>query len=299
MKDELENQTANTNKVWFITGSSTGLGRALAEAVLQKGQRVVATARDPNVLRDLSEKFSETLRVVRLDVTKNEEINEALATAVKEFGRIDVLVNNAGYGLIGAVEEAGEQQIRRQFETNFFGAVNTIRAVLPAMRERRGGHILNVSSGGGFIGFASVGFYNASKFALEGLSEALAKEAAHLGIRVTIIEPGLFRTDFNGRSLVKPENRMSEFYPSTGDFVDFLREWDGKQPGDPAKAAQAIIEAVESENPPLRLPLGEDAVTMIEAELDTVRRDILPWRETGMATAFDDAKKSGGKNEDV
>lgn len=277
-------------KVWLITGSSTGFGRELAEEALSQGYKVVATARKPEVLQDLVEKYPETARAVKLDVTKPDEVRAAIAEAVREFGKIDVLVNNAGYGLIAAVEEATDTQFRHQFETNVFGAVDVMRAVLPQMREQKSGHILNLSSVGGFIAFPSSGFYTASKFALEAFSEALAAEAAHHGIKVTIVEPGAFRTDFNGRSLAIGENRMAELYPSTGFFLGWLQENDGKQPGDPRRAAQAMIKVVESENPPLRLPLGEDAIVAIETELEKVKNDIAPWRETGVETTFEGMK---------
>lgn len=275
-------------KVWFITGSSTGFGRELAEEVLAQGHKVVATARKPETLSDLVEKYPEAARTVRLDVTKKDEVNTAIETAMKEFGRIDVLVNNAGYGLIGAIEEASEEQIRAQFETNVFGALNLMRAVLPLMREQREGHILNFSSVGGFVAFPASGFYSASKFALEAFSESLSKEAAHLGIKVTIVEPGAFRTDFNGRSLHVAENRI-EAYPATGEFLGWLQDMDGKQPGDPRKAARALVKIVESETPPLRLPLGEDAVTTIEAQLEAIKQDIAPLREVSVATAYEGA----------
>lgn len=275
-------------KVWFITGSSTGFGRELAEEVLAQGHKVVATARKPETLDELIKSHPDTARTVRLDVTNKTEVVAAIAEAVREFGRIDVLVNNAGYGLIGAIEEASDEQIRAQFETNVFGALNVMRAVLPQMRKQQSGHILNVSSVGGFVAFPSSGYYTATKFALEAMSEALAKEAAHLGIRVTIVEPGSFRTDFNGRSLNLPETRMRE-YPATEQFLGWLKEMDGKQPGDPRKAAQAMIKVAEADNPPLRLPLGEDALTTIEAELDIVRDDIRPWRQVSIDTAYEGA----------
>lgn len=283
-------------KVWFITGSSTGFGRASAEEVLAQGHKVVATARKPETLSDLVMQYPETARGLRLDVTDKDTVSQAVEEAVKEFGRIDVLVNNAGYGLMGALEEASDEQIRAQFETNVFGALNVMRAVLPQFRKQQCGHILNISSVGGFNAFPGTGYYTASKFALEGLSEALAGEAAHHGIRITIVEPGAFRTDFNGRSLHLPETRMTE-YPATDEFVNWLKEMDGKQPGDPRKAAQAMIKVVESENPPLRLPLGEDAVTAIEAEIEAVRKDIAPWRAVSVDTAFEGATVGaiGGK----
>jgi NAD(P)-dependent dehydrogenase (short-subunit alcohol dehydrogenase family) len=278
------------NKVWFITGSSTGFGRELAEELLEQGHKVVATARKPEVLQELAAKYPDTARAVKLDVTKPEEVRSAIAEAVKEFGRVDVLVNNAGYGLIGAVEEASDAQIRHQFETNVFGALDVMRAVLPQMREQKSGHILNLSSVGGFLAFPSSGHYSATKFALEAFSEALAREAEHLGIKVTIVEPGAFRTDFNGRSLAVAENRLPDVYPSTDYFANWLAENDGKQPGDPRKAAQAMIKAVEAENTPLRLILGEDAITTIEADIDAVRENIAAWRQIGVETAFEGMK---------
>jgi len=287
MKFEGENKMSE-KKVWFITGSSTGLGRALAEEALTQGYKVVATARKPEVLRDLVEKYPGTARAVKLDVTKPGEVRAAIAQAVKQFGRVDVVVNNAGYGLIGALEEATDAQIRHQFETNVFGALDVIRAVLPQMREQKSGHILNVSSVGGFMAYAFTGFYAATKFALEAFSEALAKEVEPHGIKVTIVEPGAFRTDFNGRSLTVGENQMPEIYPAT--FFDWLQDMDGNQPGDPLKAAQAIIKVVKSENPPLRLLLGEDAILAIEAELENVRKDIAPWRQVGIDTNFEGIK---------
>lgn len=282
----------NKDKVWFITGSSTGFGRELAEELLEQGYKVVATARKTEAVQDLVEKYPALARAARLDVTKPEEVRAAIDAAVKEFGRIDVLVNNAGYGLIGAVEENSDAEVRRQFDTNFFGAVDVIRAALPVLREQKSGHILNFSSVGGFVSFPSAGFYCASKFALEAVSESLAAELAPHGVRVTIVEPGAFRTDFNGRSLGLPENRMSGEYPTTDGFLGWLNDMDGKQPGDPRKAAQAVIKIVEAENPPLRLVLGEDAITTIEAELEKVRADIAPWRELGVNTTFPGMKAS-------
>ena len=279
----------SSNKVWFITGSSTGFGRELAEELLEQGHKVVATARKPESLSDLTAKYPDTVRAVKLDVTKPGEVRAAVAEAVKAFGRIDVLVNNAGYGLIGAVEEATDAQIRHQFETNVFGALDVVRAVLPQMREQKSGHILNLSSVGGFVSFPSSGHYSATKFALEAYSESLAKEGEALGIKVTIVEPGAFRTDFNGRSLALAEGQLP-VYPSTKYFTDWLIENDGKQPGDPRKAAKAMIKAVEAENTPLRLALGEDAITTIEAEIEAVSKNIAEWRQIGVETTFEGMK---------
>lgn len=279
-----------SKKVWFITGSSAGFGRELAEELLEQGFRVVATARKPETLNDLAEKYPEMVRAVRLDVTNREEVRAAIAGAISEFGRIDVLVNNAGYGSIGALEEFEDEQIRRQFETNFFGAIDIIRAALPALREQKSGHIINFSSVGGFVSFPSAGLYCASKFALEAMTEALAGELAMHGIKATIIEPGAFRTEFNGSALDIAKNEQPGIYPTTQQFAGWLRSNDGNQPGDPRKAVKAIIQMVESENPPLRLPLGADALAAIEEKLESVRQDIEPWREIGINTAFEGVK---------
>lgn len=275
-------------KVWFITGCSTGLGRDLAEVLLEQGYRVFATARRLDSISDLAERFPENARIASLDVTDRGEITAAVEKAIEEFGRIDVLVNNAGYGLLGAIEEPSTEQIRAQFDTNVFGAVGVMRAVLPQMRRQKTGHVLNMSSVAGFIASGSAGYYAATKFALEALSEALAQEAADHGIRVTIVEPGPFRTDFAGRSLQGPEGQMPDAYPGTQRFLDYFAEVDRRQVGDPRKAAQVMIDVVESAEPPLRLPLGELCITRIESELEKVRADIAPWREAGLATAFED-----------
>ena len=275
-------------KVWFITGCSTGLGRDLAEVLLDQGYRVVATARRLDSIADLAERFPDKARIAALDVTDRDQISAAVEKAIEEFGRIDVLVNNAGYGLLGAIEEPSTDQIRAQFDTNVFGAVDVMRAVLPQMRRQKSGHILNMSSVAGFIASGSAGYYAATKFALEALSEALAQESADHGIRVTIVEPGPFRTDFGWRSLSGPEGQMPDVYPGTQKFLDYFAEVDRKQVGDPRKAAQVMIDVVESAEPPLRLPLGELCITRIESELEKVRADIAPWREAGIATAFDE-----------
>jgi len=282
---------ANT-KVWLITGSSTGFGRSLTEAVLKHGYRVIATARKPEQLSDLIEQYPDTAKAVRLDVTNPQEVRDAVKAALEAFGRIDVLVNNAGYGAVGAIEEVSDEAIRRQFETNVFGALNLTRAVLPTLRQQRSGHILNLSSVGGFVSFGATGVYCATKFALEAVSEALAKEVASLGIKVTIIEPGAFRTDFNGRSLVAPEDLIEDYAPVSGAFLQWLEQMDGKQPGDPAKAAEAMIQVVESDNPPLRLALGADAVGAIAEKLQSVKEELDTWKEVAVNTAFEGAEVS-------
>lgn len=281
---------SDKNRVWFITGSSTGFGRELAEQALAKGYKVAATARKTETIEDLVEKYPETARAIRLDVTNAEDIKTSVAKAVEEFGKIDVLVNNAGYGLGGGIEEPSEEQIRRQFETNVFGVIAVMREVLPIMREQKSGHILNLSSIGGFRSGPSIGYYTATKFALEALSESLAKELEHLGIKVTIVEPGGFRTDFAGRSFDLPENRITDYI--TSERIDKMSEYDGNQPGDPVKAVAAMIQIVEAENPPLRLPLGADAVNGMEEKMESVKQNIEEWREVAVNTAVEEANKA-------
>ncbi len=279
------------DKVWFITGSSSGFGRELAEQALEKGYKVVATARKTETIEDLVEKYPQNARAIQLDVTDADETKAAIEKAIKEFGRIDVLVNNAGYGLGGGIEEPSEDQIRRQFETNVFGPIRVMRAVLPSMRNQKSGHILNISSIGGFRSGPSIGYYTATKFALEAFSESLAGEVEHLGIKVTIVEPGGFRTDFAGRSFVMPENRIADYV--TSERLDKMSEYDGNQPGDPKKAVAAMIQVVETENPPLRLPLGADAVKGMEEKIESVKQNIDEWREIAINTAVDESNSVG------
>ena len=275
------------NKVWFITGTSSGFGKALAEEVLAKGDRVVATARKPEVLRDLVEQYPDTARAVKLDVTNTEDAKNAVREAVKEFGRIDVLVNNAGYALVGAIEETSDEQIRRQFDTNVFGVLNVTREVLPVLRQQKSGHIVNIGSVVGISASPSLGIYSATKFALEGLSEALAAEVAAHGIKTTIVEPGPFST--NGfESAIFAENPLPKAYPSPAQLAETFQEFKNIA-GDPVKAVRVIIEAVEAENPPFRLPLGLSAFEGIEAKLEQVKQEISIWRERATQTAFDTA----------
>jgi len=279
--------TDSRTKVWFITGSSTGLGRSLAEAVLKHGDYVVATARKPEQLSALVEQYPETARAVRLDVTSSKEIRDAVKVALDAFGRIDVLVNNAGYGSLGAIEEVNDAAVRRQFDTNVFGVLDVTRAVLPILRSQRSGHILNISSTGGLVSFAGCGIYCGTKFALEGLSEALAQEVAPLGIKVTIVEPGAFRTSFNGQGLVTPTHLIDDYADTSGKFLQWISDMDGKQPGDPDKAAATIIQIVESANPPLRLALGADAIGAINEKLKTVKAELDAWKDISLNTAFE------------
>ena len=273
------------NKVWFITGTSSGFGKALAEEVLAKGDRVVATARKPEVLRDLVEKYPDTARAVKLDVTNLEDAKSAVQEAVKEFGRIDVLVNNAGYVLAGAIEQSSDEQIRQQFETNFFGVLNVTREALPVMRGQKSGYVVNISSAVGISAMPLLGIYSATKFALEGISEALAGELAAHNIKTMIVEPGPFST--NGfESAVFAENSLPEAYPSTAQFIETFQGFKDIA-GDPVKAVRVIIEAVESENPPFRLPLGLPAFEAIEAKLEQVKQEISIWRTRAIETNFD------------
>lgn len=279
----------NKSRVWLITGCSTGFGRALAEAVLENGDRLIATARNAEKLQDLTQSHPQQVCIISLDVTNPDNIRSAVAKAKDAFGRIDVLVNNAGYGTMGAIEEQSDEAIKRQFDTNLFGAINMMREVLPIMRSQHSGHILNISSVGGFVSYAGSGMYCSTKFALEAVSEALAQEVAPLGIKVTIVEPGAFRTDFGGRSLAVPEQPIEDYAETSGKVIQWIRDIDGKQPGDPAKAAQAMMKVVQSENPPLRLALGEDAVNGINQKLESMKAELDAWKDVSINTAFEGA----------
>lgn len=279
--------TNSDAKVWLITGSSSGFGRSLTEAVLKHGDRVVATARKPEQLDDLIKQYPDTIKTVRLDVTNLQDVQAAIESALNQYGRIDVLVNNAGYATLGAIEEVSDEEIRRQFETNCFGVLNVTRAVLPTMREQRSGHILNISSGNGVVAFGGLGIYSATKFAIEGISEALVQEVKPLGINVTLIEPGQFRT--NGfASIVTPKHPIADYAEISGMMIDSIRASHGKQPGDPAKAAVAMIQVVESNNPPLRLALGEDSANGIAQKLDAMKAELEAWKSVSLSTAFED-----------
>jgi NAD(P)-dependent dehydrogenase (short-subunit alcohol dehydrogenase family) len=276
-------------RVWFITGSSSGFGRALAEAVLDRGETVVLTARNPQQVEDLTTKFPDRALAVQLDVTKPEEVKEAVKKAIANFGRIDVLVNNAGYGTLGSIEEVSDKAVRRQFETNVFGVLEMLRVVLPHLRQQRSGHILNISSEAGFVSGAGAGIYCSTKFALEAISEALAKEVAPLGIKVIIVEPGSFRTDFVTRSLVVCDT-LPDYEATIGELRQIVRDVQDmkiKEQGDPKKAAMAMIQAVDCDNPPLRLALGADAINGINAKLESVKAELDAWKEISMSTAFD------------
>ncbi|MCP6758377.1 MAG: oxidoreductase [Fischerella sp. CENA71] len=274
-------------KVWLITGCSTGFGRSLANAVLQHGDRLIATARKPEQLQDLASQYPENVKTIRLDVTNLNEVQAAVNAAIEAFERVDVLVNNAGYGLIGALEEFSEAQIRRNFETNFFGAINTIRAILPVMRQQQSGHIVNMSAIAGFSNELGFSIYGGAKFALEGVSEALRGEVAPLGIKVTIVEPGPFRTDFIGRSLERVEQSIDAYNATVGHFLEFLNKISGSQPGDPDKAANVLIQVVESPNPPLRLVLGKYAYSKFRQKIESLTAELDSWEEIAVNTDFE------------
>lgn len=264
-------------KVWLITGCSTGFGRELAKRVLQSGGIAGVAARNTADVNDLVSPFPETALALKLDVTKPEEIQNAVKQLTEKFGRIDVLVNNAGIGYFGAIEESEEAEVRRMFEINFFGLAAMTNAVLPQMRKQRSGHIINIASIGGLMAFPGIGFYNATKFAVDGLSESLAKEVAHLGIKVTIVAPSGFRTDWAGRSANESPVHIEDYKESAGANRTNIRGYHGKQPGDPARAAAAIMQVTEVENPPLRLLLGNAAVNNGRKKLEQLQADFDAW----------------------
>jgi NAD(P)-dependent dehydrogenase (short-subunit alcohol dehydrogenase family) len=271
-------------RVWFITGASSGLGRELAAAALDRGEHVVATARNTDGLRELERHGPGQLLTAELDVRHAQQAQEAATAATDTFGRIDVLVNNAGYGLFGPLEEIGERDLRREFDTNVFGAVNVIRAVLPSMRARRSGRIVQISSLEGVApAVAGETAYSGTKFALEGIHEALAKEVDHLGIGVMIVEPGPTRTDFaSGAAVTEPQD--PDYQESVGAALEWFADLDGNQPNDPARVAAAIIHSLDSDEPPLRLALGEEAVEAIREKLEAQLSELEEWEGLAAST---------------
>ena len=273
-------------KTWLITGCSSGFGKVLAHAVLARGDRLVATARKEEDLGDLAGRGRDVVRTAPLDVTKPGAAAAAAALAEEAFGGLDVLVNNAGYGFMGAVEEATPEEYRPMFETNVFGLIATPRPGLRARRKRRGGRIVNFSSGAGIAGAAGYGYYNATKFAVEGLSEALAQEVAPLGLAVIIVEPGPFRTEFLGRSINTARNEIPAYAETSGKLRAYRDGNNGKQAGDPEKAVAVILKAVDAEQPPLHLPLGPVAYGIAEKKLAAFKQDMDAWRGAAIATDF-------------
>lgn len=274
------------SKIWFITGCSTGFGRELARCVLASGDFAVVTARNADQILDIVADYPEQSIAVKLDVTNNEELTDAYDAAIKKFGHIDVLVNNAGIGYFGSIEESDEAEVRKMFEVNFFALAQVTRKFLPEMRARRSGHIVNISSVGGLVAFPAVGFYNATKFALVGYSESLAKELAPLGINVSIICPSGFRTDWAGRSANEAKNTIADYETTAVKNQSAIRGYSGNQPGDPKRAALAIVKAVNDANPPLHLLLGAAALKGATNKLVELKLDFDAWEATTIGADF-------------
>jgi NAD(P)-dependent dehydrogenase (short-subunit alcohol dehydrogenase family) len=278
--------SGNGSRVWLITGASSGLGRALAEEVLGRGGQVVATARDPRRLDEFAERHPGRVIATRLDVTNPDEARVAVDHGLAAFGRLDVVVNNAGYGLFGALDELPDEELRREFETNVFGALNVTRAALPTLRRQRRGHIVQISSLEGIAPIAAgETAYAGTKFAVEGLAEALAKEVAHLGIKVTIVEPGPIRTDFAAGAIAKAP-RDGDYAESVGKALEWFEGLAGRQPNDPSRVSAAIVDAVTSPRPPLRLALGTEAVQAIREKLSSQRQDLDAWEDLSSSTTM-------------
>jgi NAD(P)-dependent dehydrogenase (short-subunit alcohol dehydrogenase family) len=281
--------TNDAKPVWFITGCSTGFGRDLVTLLLAQGYRVVATARDVTKLTALVAGQEDHALALPLDVTDSKAITSAVAQAEARFGQIDVLVNNAGYGYLAAIEEGEDAPVRAMFEANFFGLVDMTKAVLPGMRARKRGHIVNLSSIGGLVSFGATGYYHATKFAVEGLSGSLAIELAPLGIKVVLVEPGPFRTDFAGRSIAQSKTEIADYAETAGLRRKQTFARSGKQQGDPVRAAQAIIDVVAAPHPPLHLLLGAPALELARKGLESKKHDFDAWEKTTLGADYPDA----------
>ncbi len=277
-----------SNRIWLITGVSGGLGRALAKEAALQGEIVYGTLRKPEQINEFNELVPGKTFGIQLDVNNHDQIKSVVEQIITQSGRIDVLVNNAGYGLFGAIEELSMEEARMQMETNFFAVLAMTQAVLPIMRKQKSGHILQISSMSGLRANSGTGLYNASKFALEGMSEALALELQPLNIRLTLVEPGPFRTDWAGTSSVSAKNKIEDYELSSGARLRLLQSTSGKQPGDPAKAAKAILIAVNSEHPPLRLLLGKVALDAVRDKFRTVEEEFAKWEAVSLNTSFED-----------
>ncbi len=271
-----------SQKVWLITGCSSGFGIALAQAALERGDRVMATSRHPAALVDLTARWPEAVHTAQLDVTDAQQVHSVVEETIRIFGRLDVLVNNAGYGLLGSLEESSEAQIRRNFEVNFFGALELIRCALPHFRAAKSGHVVNISAAAAISNYAGFGIYGAAKCALEGMSESLAAEGRPFGLKVTIVQPGPFRTDFISRSLDRAAVEIPEYEASAGKFAKFINGVDGKQPGDPVRAAQVILQAVDAERPPLRLVVGKYATDKAHRTFAQREAELKAWEAAGL-----------------
>ncbi|MDR3672766.1 MAG: oxidoreductase [Holophaga sp.] len=273
-------------KIWFITGCSTGFGRALAQRTLELGYPTVCTARNLAQVQDLTVGHEKNALALQLDVTDPKQIAAAVQAATDRFGAIDVLVNNAGIGYFGSFEESDLAEVRRMFEINVWGLTETTRAVLPLLRKQRSGTIVNISSQGGLVAFPGLSFYNATKFAVEALSESLSQEVAPLGIKVVLVEPGPFRTDWAGRSANEVTGTMADYAATAGARRNAIRGYSGKQPGDPVRAAAAIVQAVEAAEPPARLLLGKVALTMVRTKLTAMQKNFDQWAEVTQGADF-------------
>ena len=274
------------NPVWLITGCSSGFGRELAKLVLARGWRAVVTARDPSKAADIAAGHDARALVMPLDVTRRAQIDEVVAAAKRRFGRIDALVNNAGYGYLAAIEEGEDAAVRAMFEANVFGLIDMTKAVLPIMRAQRGGLIVNISSIGGLTSQAATGYYHGTKYAVEGISESLAAEVRPLGIDVLIVEPSAFRTNWAGPSIKQSATRIDAYAATAGERRKQIEGRSGNQPGDPVRAAQAIIDAALSDTPPLRLLLGKAALILARKKLDFMRNDFDTWESTTLGADF-------------
>lgn len=280
------NMMHRDSPVWLITGCSTGFGRELAKLVLAHGWRAVITARDPSAAADLALGHEDRALVLQLDVTRHQQVRDVVAQALERFGRIDALVNNAGYGYLAAIEEGEDEAVRAMFETNVFGLIDMTKAVLPVMRGQHSGLIVNISSIGGLTSFAATGYYHGTKYAVEGISESLAIEVKPLGIDVLIVEPGPFRTQWAGPSIKQSAIRIDDYAATAGERRKQTHARSGKQPGDPVRGAQAIIDAALSDTPPLRLVLGKPALELARKKLDSLRQDFDAWESTTLSADF-------------
>jgi NAD(P)-dependent dehydrogenase (short-subunit alcohol dehydrogenase family) len=276
-----------TQKIWFITGISSGLGKALAQAVMNEGDFVIGTFRSQTQAEAFNQLHKDQGFALTLDITKPPQIEKGFQFVKEKFSRVDVLVNNAGFGFAGAIEETSQAETRAVFEANFLGALYLTQAFLPLFRQQKSGHIMQISSHGGFKAFPGFGIYNASKFALEGFSEALALELAPLGIKVTIVEPGPFRTNFAGSSFKQAEAIIEDYNSTAGAFRARMNQINGKQEGNPAKAAKVIINIAKLDKPPLRLPLGKIAVISLSTKLESVQKDLNDYKEIAESVVYE------------
>lgn len=277
---------SNNDSIWLITGCSSGFGREIALCALASGARVAVTARDPQTLQDICDTYPDTSLALTLDITDTEQCERAVTDTIAHFGQLDVLVNNAGYGYVAAVEEGEDAAVRAMFETNFFGTLNMTRQVLPHFRARRAGRILNNSSQAGLMGNPGTGYYSASKHALEGLMEALTREVAPLGIQVVSVQPGAFRTDWSGRSMQRSALRIPDYEESVGSRLDMIAQIDGKQPGDPRRAAALFVRLATMDDPPPTLLMGAGLLATYREKLEQVQARLTAWEADIVAVDF-------------